>query len=78
MIIKMINIISGFVVQKIFVTVHSVMNKLTGGLLFIVSLSLRIIDFRYNASIVCAAAAFAAIQEGYYITRRNIRKQKYI
>ena len=66
-IIKLINIISGFVVQKRFVTVHSVMNKITGGLLFVLPSTIKIIDFRYSAAIVCAIAAFAAIQEGHYI-----------
>ena len=69
-IIKMINIISGFVVQKKLVTVHSVMNKMTGGLLFILPLTVRIINFRYSAAIVCAIAFFAAIQEGHYIRTR--------
>ena len=66
-VVKMINIISGFVVQKKLVTVHSVMNKITGMLLFVLPLTVRIIDFRYSAAIVCAAAAFAAVQEGHYI-----------
>ena len=48
-IIKMINIISGFIVQKKLVTVHSVMNKITGGLLFILPLTVRIINLRYSA-----------------------------
>ena len=33
--IKVVNIISGFVVQKRFVAVHSAMNKATGALLFL-------------------------------------------
>lgn len=66
-IIKMINIISGFVVQKRFVPVHSVMNKIAGGLLFVLPLTVRIIDLRYGAAIVCSIATFAAIQEGHYI-----------
>ena len=66
-IIKMINIISGYVVQKKLVTVHSVMNKITGVLLFILPFTVGMIDFRYSAAIVCAAAAFAAMQEGHYI-----------
>lgn len=65
--IKIINIISGFVVQKRFVTVHSAMNKLTGGLLFLLPLTARMTCFRYSAAIVCAAAAFAAIREGHFI-----------
>lgn len=65
--IKIINILSGFVVRKKLVTVHSVMNKITGGLLFVLPLTVRIINFRYSATIVCAIAAFAAVQEGHTI-----------
>ena len=74
-VIKMINIISGFVVQKKLVTVHSVMNKITGVLLFIMPLTVRFIDFRYSAAIVCAIAAFAAVQEGHFIrTEKHDKK----
>ena len=66
-IIKVINIVSGFVVQKKLVTVHSVMNKITGVLLFVLPLTVRIIDLRYSIAVVCAVATFAAIQEGHYI-----------
>ena len=65
--IKMINILSGFVIQKKLVTVHSVMNKITGGLLFVLPLTVRMIDFQYSAAVVCAIAAFAAVQEGHTI-----------
>lgn len=66
-VIKVINIISGFVVEKRFVAVHSVMNKITGGLLFVLPLTVKVIDLKYSAAIVCATATFAAIQEGHYI-----------
>ena len=65
--IKVINIISGFVVQKRFVPVHSVMNKATGALLFLLPLTLPAVPLKYTAIDVCAAATFAAIQEGYFI-----------
>ena len=72
-VIKIINIISGFVVQKKLVTVHSVMNKITGGLLFVLPFTVRIISFRYSVAVVCAAAAFAAIQEGHYIRTGKVQ-----
>ena len=65
--IKMINIVSGCVVRKKIITPHTVMNKVTGVLLFILPLTLRIIDLRISGSLVCAVATFAAIQEGHYI-----------
>ena len=64
---KIINIISGFVVQKRFVAVHSTMNKVTGLLLFVLPLTLSFIDLKYSAAVVCIFASFAAIQEGHFI-----------
>ena len=66
-VIKLINIISGFVVQKRFVTVHSLANKITGAVLFALPLTLSMIDVSYSAIFVCLAATFAAIQEGHII-----------
>ena len=66
-VIKAINLISGFVMRKEFVAVHTVMNKVTGLLLFILPLTLKIIDLKYSGALVCAAATFAAIQEGHFI-----------
>ena len=65
--IKVINIISGFIVQKRFVSVHSTMNKVTGLLLFVFPLTLSFVDFKYSAVVVCIFATFAAIQEGHFI-----------
>lgn len=65
--IKVVNIVSGFVVQKRFVAVHSVMNKVTGALLFAIPLTLSFIDIKYSATAVCIIATFAAIQEGHFI-----------
>lgn len=66
-IIKLINIISGYVVKRQFVSVHTAANKLTGLLLFLFPLSAAVIDIRYGAIVVCMVATFAAIQEGHYI-----------
>ena len=65
--IKVINVISGFIVQKKLVAVHSTMNRITGVLLFVLPLTLSLIPLKYTAPVVCAAATFAAVQEGHYI-----------
>ncbi len=65
--IKAVNIISGFAVQKRFAAVHSVMNKVTGALLFLLPLTIRAVPLKYSAVVVCAAATLAAIQEGHFI-----------
>ena len=65
--IKVVNIISGFAVQKRFVAVHSAMNKATGALLFLLPLTISTVPVKTSVIVVCAAATFAAIQEGYCI-----------
>ena len=69
--IKVINIVSGFVVQKQFVAVHSVMNKVTGILLFILPLTISFIDLKNSAAVVCIIATFAAVQEGHFIRTKK-------
>lgn len=65
--IKSINVVSGYAIQKKFIALHTVMNKIAGVFLFILPLTLSFVDFKYSSSLVCAVATFAAIQEGYYI-----------
>ena len=65
--IKVVNIISGFAVQKKLVTVHSFMNKATGVLLFLLPLTIPAVPLKTSAIVVCAAATFAAVQEGHFI-----------
>ena len=65
--IKTINILSGYVMHKELVAVHTVMNKVTGILLFVLPLTLTMIDLKYSGAFVSATATFAAIQEGRYI-----------
>ena len=65
--IKASNIVSGYVMRKRFVAVHSLMNKLTGVLLFVLPLTLPVIDLKYSGAVACTAATFAAIQEGHFI-----------
>jgi len=72
--IKMVNIISGFVCEKRVVTAHTIANKIAGVLLFILPLSLGVIELKYSAAIVCAVATFAAVQEGHYIRTGRIER----
>ena len=70
--VKIINIVTGYVMRKEFVAAHTVMNKVTGILLFILPLTLRTLDLQYTGAAVCTVAAFAAVQEGYYIRTRKV------
>ncbi len=68
--IKVANIAAGYIRRKEFISVHSVINKVTGGLLFVFPLTLTFIDLRYSAAVICVVATAAAIQEGYLINRK--------
>lgn len=71
--IKIINIVSGYIVQKQFVVLHGVMNKVTGVLLFVLPLTISFIDAKYSAVVVCIIATFAAVQEGHFIrTKKSV------
>ena len=72
-VIKIINMVSGFVCKKRFVVEHTVINKVTGALLFLLPLTLSFIELKYSAIVVCCIATFAALQEGHFIrTGREI------
>ena len=65
--IKIINIISGVAKQKIYVAVHTTMNKVTGVLLFLLPLTLTVVPLIYTGIPICSVATFAAVQEGHFI-----------
>lgn len=65
--IKAINLISGYVMRKEFVAAHTMMNKVTGIFLFLLPLTLSMIDLKYSGAFVSTVATFAAIQEGHLI-----------
>ena len=65
--IKIINIISGYVMQKRYVAVHTTMNKVTGMLLFMLPQTLSIVPLIYTGIPICSVATFAAVQEGHLI-----------
>ncbi len=66
-VIKAVNLISGYVMRKEVIALHTVMNKATGILLFALPLTLTVIDLKYSGAIVSAAATFSAVQEGHLI-----------
>ena len=65
--IKIINIISGYAMQKRYVAVHTTMNKVTGMLLFMLPPTLSIVPLIYTGIPICSVATFAAVQEGHLI-----------
>lgn len=73
-VIKAINLVSGYVMRKEMVVLHTKMNKVTGLLLFVLPLTFTFLDLKYSGAAVSAVATFAAIQEGHWIrtgTKKN-------
>ena len=65
---KVGNIIGGFISEKNLISVHSVLNKVTGFLLFLFPLTLDFIKPLYSSAAICFLAMLAAIEEGCYIS----------
>ena len=66
-VIKISNIIGGYVSKNQFIALHTIMNKATGLLLFLLPLTIPFVELKYTAIVVCSIATFSAIQEGFYI-----------
>ena len=59
-IIKICNILWGYISKKQFISLHTIMNKVTGGLLFLLPLTLSFVELKYSSLVVCSIATFAA------------------
>jgi len=64
--IKIGNIVWGYISRKQFLSLHTIMNKITGLLLFLLPLTLSFAELKYSSIAVCSIATFAAIQEWIY------------
>ena len=71
--VKISNILLGYVFRKEFAALHTVLNKVTGLLLFLLPLTVPVVEFRYSAIAVCAVATISAIHEGLSIVKREYR-----
>ena len=70
-VMKISNILLGYVFRKQFAALHTILNKVTGLLLFLLPLTEPIVEFRYSSIAVCAVATVAVIQEGIYIVKKE-------
>lgn len=75
--IKIVNIVVGFIRRHTLTAVHSVINKVTGALVFILPFTLPIINIRYTAPLVCIVATVAAITESRTILKTNRTGESY-
>ena len=63
-VIRIVNLVSGFVKRGEFFAQHTVMNKIAGFVLFLLPLTISFIDLKFSGVVACVVATFAAIQEG--------------
>jgi CDP-diacylglycerol--glycerol-3-phosphate 3-phosphatidyltransferase len=62
-ILKITAVIWRYILVRQFVLKHTLMNKLTGVLLFLLPFSLPFVEIKYSAGIVCTVAFISVIQE---------------
>lgn len=67
--VKIAGNIAGFVRNKKFLTEHTVMNKITGFMLFLLPFSFAFVELQFTLFAVCSVASTAAIQESYYLQK---------
>ena len=66
-VIKISNTIWGYVSKKQLIAFHTIMNKMTGLLLFLLPLTIPFFELNYIAIAVCSIATLSALQEGFYV-----------
>ena len=71
-IIKIANLVVGYVRQHKIVFLHTNANKVTGFLLFLLPLLLPFRIFYYVSVVISGIATFAALQEGFYISKKRL------
>jgi len=64
---KISSMVSGFVLHNRLVMLHTIANKVSGLLLFLLPMALEWIPFSYASIAVIAVALFASVQEGHFI-----------
>ena len=69
--IKLGNAALGFVHTKKLISPHTILNKITGLLLFLLPVTINFVDLTYTLPIVCTAATVAAMHEWYYMEKKH-------
>ncbi len=67
--IKIFNIVFVFIRKKKLISIHSVLNKITGFALFLLPLSLTFVETSYSVATICVLATIAVMQEAYFIAK---------
>ena len=61
--VKLVNLVREILGSKQISSLHTVVNKVTGFCLFLLPLTIPVVDLRYTAPVVCVMATIAAIRE---------------
>ena len=69
--IKIVNVICSYASNKKIVLPHTILNKITGFIVFIAPFIIIYINSIILEIIICSVATFAAVQEGHYIRMRK-------
>ena len=67
--IKILNVTLVFIAKKKLISIHSVLNKITGFALFLLPLTLTFIEAKYSVAAICVLATVAVTQEVYFIKK---------
>ena len=70
--IKAINIASAYMMHRRLMVAHTLMNKVSGLLLFILPMTFTTIELTYSSIVVCSIVTFAAVQEGHFMRTGRI------
>ena len=65
-IIKIGNVVWGLISNKKLLSLHTILNKVTGFLLFLLPLTLGFIEPIFTSAVVCFVATLSAISEVYH------------
>ena len=65
-IIKIGSILLGFIRSKRLISIHTVLNKVTGCMLFVFPFTLGFVEPMYSSAAICFVATVSAINEMYY------------
>ena len=68
---KLGNVVLGFVRMRKLISPHTVLNKITGLLLFLLPVTISFVDLTHTLPIVCAVATVAAMHEWYYMEKKH-------
>ena len=63
---KLGNVVWGFIRTKKLISPHTLLNKVTGLLLFLLPVTISFVDLTYTSPIVCTIATVAAMHEVYF------------